>query len=758
MRSPLEHRNDWYDLPDVVEKAPLDFLREGWAWFVEKCEEHHSGAVSSVVNHNGGYCLSLEDDEEGSPKPGILTSFLLAVDEIGKTNPTEFVKITRPTWSSESAVVHKVLIRGLCFVVETQPNVGLEYLLGDARRFQVGTYYSHQLSDSISLITALAPRLSRPELDQLERAVLSWSMYRDEDTPVGDQIIWNRESRLRLLNAIGSEYLSAKSLEILESEKLVLKGWDEERTSRARAGFVRQLSPISKEQMLVASDDEILKVMRENPTADRSMREWVEVEGGWEEPGGAAAAGHQIAELLKENPARAMQIISHLVKNGSEEAATQAINGFADGSMSDDEAAGFMRAVAHLNPQSEELRSNVGYVLYRRCRARVGLPDDLCKILNAWLSAPWKSSNEATLEAEAEDENDTKKEIDSVLWSRGGFKSLSRAFFPLMALTNGYLMRSPPAYKLWLDAIERLIPLHIPVRTWMTYCPELRWIRGSGCDRVRGASIIAKLFNHFPLIKQTSEGIKLVAFAGDVLNIPFMQEFLSSLRGSQRFNVRLAYGELLTLVAFRGHHDPWARDQLESELTIIETTEGFDEATAIGIAFAASNLWDEPQARAKSSNVFSRLIPFANSRIAHAIETVFWTEQSFSLDETTEQLFSAFASNPTIFSTMGVANLVRHVVPLAAHNRKLALDICGAILESRKPDNDLFEAGPDLVTIAMTLQRFSETRIEGLTLLEEMLRIGLDDAFRVLRDIDIRPTDFTEIAPAVRRLRRRRRT
>src|SRR4051812_22483669 len=113
MRSALEHRNDWYDLPEVAEKAPLEFLREGWDWFVEQCEKHHSGAVSTVINHYGGYCLSLEDDEEERPQPGILTSFLFAVDEIGKNNPTEFVTITKPSWASESAVVHKVVIRGL---------------------------------------------------------------------------------------------------------------------------------------------------------------------------------------------------------------------------------------------------------------------------------------------------------------------------------------------------------------------------------------------------------------------------------------------------------------------------------------------------------------------------------------------------------------------------------------------------------------------------------------------------------------------
>jgi hypothetical protein len=239
--------------------------------------------------------------------------------------------------------------------------------------------------------------------------------------------------------------------------------------------------------------------------------------------------------------------------------------------------------------------------------------------------------------------------------------------------------------------------------------------------------------------------------------LPFLQAVLISLRELPRFDDRLAYGELLTLVAFRGHHDPWATDQLESEIATIQSGTGFDEATATGIAFAGSNLWDEPQAREKSSKVLSQLIPFATEGVAHAIETVFWTEQSFSMDGPTEQLFRACVHSPTILSKMSVASMVHHLVPLAAHNRRLALDTCASILRSRKPDNDLFEAGPDLVTIAMTLQRFSDTREDGLTLLEEMLRIGLDDAFRVLRDIDIRPASGPELPPTLRRIRRRKR-
>lgn len=756
MRSPLEYRNDWFDLPEVAEKAPLEFLQSGWEWFVKQCETHHSGAESTVINHYGGYCLSLDDYGEDRPDPGILTSFLIAVDDVAKSHPDRFIQITRPTWSSENAVVHKVLIQGLCLVAPTHPNIGLEYLMGDARRFQVGTYESNQLSDSISLIEAIVPRLKREDIEQLEQFIASWSSYRPGIALVGEQVTWDRESRLRLLNAIGSEYLSPQNQELLENEKAALVGWDRERSRGTRAGFVRQLSPISKEQMLTKADDEILKIIEENPTADRSMRNWVEVEGGWEEPGGAAAVGHEIAEMVKDDTARAKQLIAYLIRNESEEAATQAVSNFADANGSDDEVIAFMRELALLNPKSESLRSNIGYVLYRRCRPVVGLPDEICKLLDEWLTEPWTTKEKKVVDDDLPIEHEENKELESVLWSRGGWTTFSQPFFPLLALTNGYLMRKPAACNAWLNSISLLLDAGLPTDTWKSFCPELRWIRLSKCDKVLGPTLVTKLFDQYPSIRKSTEGIRLIAFVEDLLPLSFIQDFLTTLRQSKQFKARQAFGELIAIIALREHHSPWASAQLQSELGSCENRETSDEAVAIGLAFAASNLWKDPQARTQAAVVLCRLIPFANDNIAHAIETVFWTSDTFSIDEPAEQLFQAFAENPAIFTSMAVANLVHNLVPVAAHKRKLALDICSAILRTRQPDNDLFEAGPDMVKIAMTLQRFPDTRTEGLSLLEEMLRTGLDDAFRVLRDIDIQPANQRQYAHVVRRPRGRR--
>ena len=56
--------------------------------------------------------------------------------------------------------------------------------------------------------------------------------------------------------------------------------------------------------------------------------------------------------------------------------------------------------------------------------------------------------------------------------------------------------------------------------------------------------------------------------------------------------------------------------------------------------------------------------------------------------------------------------------------------------ELRRREFNAYEVGPYLVEIAMTLQRFGDTRSNGLNLFESLLRAGLDEANKALQDVD----------------------
>lgn len=683
-----------------------------------------------------------------------MTAFLTAIDATANDNPEEFVKITRVSWASENAVVHRLLARGLASVSHAYPDAGLRYLKGDRRRFWLGTHESDNQSDSIALICAVARGLLPEEYRGLEELILSWSMYRDEVDVSEEQKVWNREQRIPLIDSI-AEFLSPQAADLLRSEQASFPDWNRKRGG-LRYGSVRVIPPISKSEMLTASNDEVLRVIAASRNSANSERRSTEVEGGWEEPGGSHSAGLQIAELAKENPQRAIELIRLLVANGIHDAAAEPIHSLSETSLSDEEVFAFVRSIASFDLLSEQVRSNLGYLLHRRCRNHVGLPDDICEMLRVWLSMPFDLDDSAFLPSDSQNAEREPTTVTSILWSTsGGHFNYGRSFWPLLAVTHGYLTRSPAETTKWLDVVEEHLSRNISERTWTAYCSALGWIRLIGSDHKRGEATISLLFRRFPSLCLRQEGVRLLGHVSDLLSASFLRECLNSLRASTEFTSRQAFGELLTLIALRDENHGWARDWITSELAELTDFAQANEPIAVGVAFAAAHLWDEPQARTEASRLLCHLVPSVTNRTGQAIGTVFWAQQDFAADEATEQLLRAFAKHPQSFAKVETSDLIEHLAGLLPHKRELVLRVCQAILKSGREEYRLFEFGRNLVDIAMTLQRFSDTRDEGLALLEELLRLGLDDAFNILREIDIRPTPVARREPRIRRRRRR---
>ena len=754
MRSPLESTRSWYELPAVAAAAPLEFLRVGWPWFVEICELYHRGHSSSVLYRYEGYCLSL-DDEQNRPEASILSAYLAAVEETAKINPSAFVEITKASWVSDSAVVHRIIIRGLMSVLPTMPEVGIEYLAGDQRRFGLGPYGDRE-SDSIDLIHALAPLLTVDQLRTLESQILSWSRYRADEQLCDNQQAWDREARLRLLSAIPPELLSPNLPIFLARERIALPSWDR-KTPRSRSGFVREVPPMTQSEMVTATENRIVDVIRQAPAASYQERERTEVAGGWEVPGGPNAAGRELSQLNKENPHKVSSIILRLVKHGIEGAASAAFQGLSESTLADCEILAFARSLIALQPSSEQLRQDLAYVLYRRAKQPDGIPNDLCAVMSAWIEDAI-SSDGHQLVNQAE-EQDAQEDGSSVLWGtagRLGLRAVDSAFWLLLAISHGYLCRRVPAYVDWLSETEKWLDGNLSERTWAHYCSLLSDVRFAGAERNRGIAVIIALFAKFPDLQRCQEGALLIANVSDLLPSVQLKEMLNSLRTSKVRTVRQAYGELVTLVAFRDEEHKWAREELETVLTAVDSSANIDESVATGIAYAVGNLWDEPRVRSDAARTLSRLIPVATDKSGKAIATVFWAKEDFAADSFTDQLLDALIAHPESLRRIPVSDLVPHLVSLAPYKRNAVLLLCQSILKYRNPESDLFEIGPQLVKIAMTLQRFPETQDGALTLFEELLRLGHDDAFRVLRDIDIRPASVSERPQRERRRRRRR--
>jgi hypothetical protein len=756
-RSPIESTQGWYDLPEVAEAAPVDFMRVAWNWFVTTCETHHTGCFSSVLYRYEGYSLSL-DEHTHRPESPILSSYLAAIGGTVVTDPSAFVEITRPSWESENAIVHRFIIRGLIDLVAAMPAVVLEYLAGDRRRLWVGADYTQSQSESLKLISALCPYLKAHELRQLESLVLSFTQYRDNQVICESQLEWDREARTRLMAAIPQELRSPEASSYLQKEQAAFPDWNRA-VQRARSGFVREIPPICRDEMVDATEEHIVEVICQAPDIPRTGRERTEVEGGWSEPGGPDSAGRELAELAKEYPRKVATVIKGLVARKFENAASGAIQGLSDSTMTDEELFSFARSIFVLNPQSKQLRREIASLVYRRSTKPHGIPDDICAQLSNWLHATASEDQNA---ADSIDESEGKLDEDgaSILWGRSGhleLRAIDYRFWLMIAISEGYLRRNAPAYSEWLSELEKCLEDGLSVQTWANYCVNLGDVRYIDGDKSRGVSVVLKVLDEFPTLLRRQEGILLIANTSDLLPPNELKGMLRSLRAAESPTQRQAYAEVLTLIAFTDGMHTWASESLERELALLHNPDLMDESIAVGIAHAAANLWDRPDARMEAARVLSSLIPIATDKVGHAIATVFWAREDFAVDEFTEQLLQALAKNEGILARIPIVDLTAHLVPIAPFKRELVLKICQGIVNSRPNENELFEVGPQLVKISMTLQRFAETRSGALDLFEQLLRLGLDDAFRVLQVIDIRPTTSPESPHRLRRRRRRRR-
>ena len=189
-------------------------------------------------------------------------------------------------------------------------------------------------------------------------------------------------------------------------------------------------------------------------------------------------------------------------------------------------------------------------------------------------------------------------------------------------------------------------------------------------------------------------------------------------------------------------------------------TDELGESFRVGLAYAAAQMWDETAARPGSIQLLARIAPNCSEEIAFAFGTVFGATDDFADDPETETLLNMIAEHPCVIHPMFVSDLVNHLAVLCRFQREPVRDVTRVIVDTFgnqlvDMSTGMFGAGAHLVNITMTLQRFSETRVEGLTLLEDLMRLGVGEAFSILNDIDIRPAAITRPSPRMRRRRRR---
>jgi hypothetical protein len=727
LRHLIEAAGGLHFVVDTAEAAPRPFLERVWPWFVEvmrlltaddpaRAEYADTIAVETSVRAIGGV----------RELPAAIHTALSRVAATDAAFVYDFV--TR--WEAESSLpVHRFLIEGLRLSLPASTQPAFNYLHADPRRLVVGDW-GDPARDSLALIEAIRPHLSAEQVavleDDFSRAVCAIP----GDASDVEERRWardaNRRHRLRLLLALGQDRVSTATRARVEQENRRFSS--SEPVIAFQSGVVG--SPVTTEQMLRARDKQILNLFDQLPDTTQ-----------WSHPsrpmeGGSIQASRAFAEAAIKNPARFLPLLRRFKPGVTERPVATAFRalgkvvslevlenefhrlievGFFAGPFRDDAAWGLRDA------------SNATSVMRLQTR----------QVLESWL---------ADFSDERTDPKSVREHDGPLLFGMRGGGALPEGNFPiLLTLTTAYLGSPEPAYAGWLSMLERHLDRRESPAVWLALAPHLGHVVSAGPERAQ--TFLERLFERFPRVRDSVDGLALIANAAQHLPGDIVARWTRDIEMGAWGRRYQAVGELCGLLVTRAVAPDWAAERTEQALAGFAAGDAQSHQFVLGLTYVSAHVWGVPARRSLANELLLRVAPQARGAIAEAIMGAFSGPRRLVWDEASRKLLRALRDNPLIPANHHgpwFVDRLQEALPAGADLvAEVAVAMVSEIAKSQRR-NLLFSQGPDLVDIALTLQRFgSPIRERGMDLFELLLELnayGVQDALAELEGRDPRRT------------------
>ena len=370
---------------------------------------------------------------------------------------------------------------------------------------------------------------------------------------------------------------------------------------------------------------------------------------------------------------------------------------------------------------SDRFRNRAAWAFARLALRGPGLDEQAIQDLLGLLS-PF----EAALKTEDVDPSEMRPpKAESVLWAmRAHF--LPEGNYPvLLGLTMGLLRNEPSAWERLVAIFADHLQKDESLRVWRAMLEHLRFLRGT--DRSKAADFILSLFDHYPSLFASSEGVRCVANVHSWLPDAFFYRAISQLAQSDWPLAPRAIGELWLLRAGLIPEEAIAQAKLVEAVADLATGQSSD--LLIGWVTSASETWMSPALRTASTRILVAAARTAAGEIAEAVANSFMRRDKEDLpgDACTDELLAALCANPSL---MGIhpESLIDRLKELLqkGYSATMVGKTCRLLLETANPSlgdfaSKLYSSGPDLTDIAITLQRFPEARADGTWIFEELL-------------------------------------
>lgn len=741
----LLHCRDLHDLTAIAEAAPRAFIQALWALYLEMLGTVTSGAHPFVVGYRNSYILfdGLGDDEDSRLEYPMPEAITLSMDSWAEAEPEAFLKFVCDNASVDMLQVQRWLARGLVKCASHDPTFVLEFLCVDPRRLVLGPHSNHHL-DSSKLIEAVVPHLDETQYLRLESTLLNWHRYShmpDDDAQTRkSRLLWDRQSRLRLLRALPKERLSQTTRRLVGEEERAFPSLADK--DAWFSGMRRIDSPVNAEQMQKSSDEDVLHLFEEL-TDDH----------GWDHPrqsmkGGAIQAGRELAKLAETDAERAVRLVRRLQPGRNEIPVGQVLRNLAKADYGREALYALIEELNAKGFSSNHFRQEAAHAIEEAANAETPVPESLMELLESWLVSVDPASEDVAGEKSA------KEHKQSLLWGNGGMIILPSGNYPVLsALSRASLVVTPPFMERWLDILEGHLSRSESPRVWSTIAWRyLRWLNLAPHDKAQ--AFLDRLFRAYPSILGRTEGVHLMAYLQHWIAPENAQRYLEAMAKADGQGAQ-GYGELLMVRHALFPDEKWPRVKVAA---LLDSTDEATEDQRVGIAYALVHLWSEPEHRNFAHSYLLPLLKSNEKDVLHALSGIFLT-QSWFPDQQTRELLDTLCEQPAILRNQPAEFLAEHLEYLVEIEPERVARLANVLLDQvgeamRSIATSWYLRSESLLAIALTLQDMGEPhRTNGVALFERMLEFNLPQAHEMVLSLDKRTPQGIAV-PSVRRRRR----
>jgi len=743
--------SSFYEIEKFAQVNPKAFLDSIWAWFTYLVDQIANDTGLSNISYREDHSISL-----GRHHGEIIEALLEAILNLAENHRQSFLTFIAQNLQSNLLLVHRLLARGLEKIASQEPQILLDYLLGDQRRLCLGDSIEGYHYETKRIISSVCPHLSPDDRVKIEDAIRQFDHYHPWENCDSDTRFQlsqhNRKYRLQLLLAFPNECLSTKSKR-LRDEEIRAFPWEVAEDRYPTVTEAQIVGPrMTREEMARAKDEHLLSLFDElsdETGEDHPQRRWSK---DLSRSGGVGEQSYEFGELVKNDPDRFLRLLPCLQPQRHEWYAGKALVNLAEINFPSSDLIQLVENLDQRGFTSEKFREDAAHALEKVAECNQGLPTRVLALMESWLP----TQTQPKLEHYRSKEEQRSNLKSPILFGIGGSHFLPGGKGNIVrVIAEGYLRQSPPDLEGWAKFIRSQLGVEPHPAVWvdiLTRMPPL--LNG---DRAQATELFDTVIRNCPEVLQYAWTLYFISRTiGWFEPKETVQGWLEMLRSNHSNFSQQAYGELL-LVQYLQYQDEWSVEQIRHHLANQD-----NEAILCGLSHAASHLWIQRRCRAIAAEILYTLASSSATSVQQAVASVFrWSRDHFQLNSGMLKIIQAVCKNQGVL--LEAANDLTEIIEseeLVDNNPEIVAEVCKSLLsigvELTNPARATALIAESLTTIAIKLHRQPLYREVGLQLFEQLLALNLRETRSALEMLDRRPTRLGYYVAPRRRLRKRR--